>query len=111
MKRVVLGVRAMRTGRSQATGKLTELMRFHCGEDLGRAISYAAIESRKSVSESLRIAVETTYFGHLHQLRLAVSARDIGPNGRPARRCVRRHQRACLCSRYVSAGIPAPGAD
>lgn len=73
----------MRTGKSQPTGKLCELMRFHCGEALGQVINYAAIESGKSISESLRIAMETTYFGHLHQLRMAVSAADIDPMGPP----------------------------
>ncbi len=83
MKTDCLSIRAMRNGRTQPTGKLTEQMRFYCGEDLRGAIAHAAIEASKTASESLRIVVETTYFGHLHQLRLAVSKSELDPMSAP----------------------------
>lgn len=79
MKKVVIGVRAMRTGRTSPAGKMTETVKFCVTEDLRNAIGYIAAEASKPVSESLRSLVETTFFGHLHSLHVAVSTGDINP--------------------------------
>jgi hypothetical protein len=62
---------------------MTETVKLHCTEELRNAIAHAAAEAGKPVSETLRVASETLFFGHLYQLRAIRAISDLNPMDPP----------------------------
>ncbi|WP_303560306.1 hypothetical protein [Uliginosibacterium sp. 31-12] len=72
-------MRAMRSGTTNAGGKLTEELKTMCAEPLKNAVSSLAVSSGRPVRESMRVMLEMQCFGRLYAVRSAATGTEADP--------------------------------